>query len=102
MGVQLMKYTDLMAKIDEKFKERDGKLEILKQAYHRQNDKLYLLEKLLEDIKNQLIEMKNIIDEDDGDEDEECEKGCIQCDQETIESIITNFHADLRKALTKD
>lgn len=101
-----MKYTDLMAKIDDKFKERDAKLEILKSAYHQQRKEIECLAKLLDDIKNQLIEIKNIIDEnEDESEDYECDdckKDCVQCDQETIEAIITNFHAELRKALTKD
>lgn len=101
-----MKYTELMAKIDEKFKERDGKLEILKSVYHNHVMKINSLDKLLNEIKKQLIDIKNIIDKnEDKPEDNECDdckKDCVQCDQETIEAIITNFHAELRKALTKD
>ena len=79
-----------MDKIDEKFKERDGKLDILKSAYQQQRNRIDNLEKILVDIKDKLIELKDIIDEENESEDEECEDECT-CDAVDIGEEIRKF-----------
>lgn len=98
MGVQVMKYTELMDKIDEKFKERDYKIDVIVEGLLNHFDQLSKIKSHLESIDQTLDELT---EETEDDECEDCKKDCVQCNQETIESIITNFHAELRKALTK-
>ncbi len=110
MAVQLMKYTDLMAKIDEKFKDRDNRITRL-EGIHLEIWKTLCEQKMrIDNIANtvdnhdqtldELIVISNADDEKENEEHDEedetkdddvCDKEECTCDAVDIEEELKKF-----------
>ncbi len=90
-----MKYTDLMAIIDEKFNERDEKIKSLVKMYHilfNQGNEikahLEAIDRTLDRIKDEAFDQEYAEDESDNDE---CENETCDCGRVDIEEEIKKF-----------